>query len=731
MPVEKTASVREIKDSIKLNNKKTGAKLSFSQVQAMVREALESEAQQDFALIQCYFEIIKSITDSYLTKRAMANSNEVLYEKYNKYASQNYNIVSITDEVIGWVEAIGMQIDETYMKKHPMTEVQLRAIRDFQLASIRSASYYGELKNCLKSWGRDCYYKEIERIDGIFNDPDDRGPKHVFGGDMHNKKDIAASEIYQKTVLVREELATYNGFWKLVYFRYVKACNAFLEHADNTLREIGFNPTQHADKATEILKETVMPPNDEDRMLIVDTYLAKVRTIKNIKNGVSSRAYDKLAKAQALECKHETSFEKILSEYNKKYDTELTAVLLGYSEAEIMVAADSYDKNKYVAPINNAIDKAFTVAIEKIYVSAMKNGTQINAAEVLADARKIAVLAAQRFTPYFEIEENAELEYPMYLKDKNEEYFKNKIDEFANKARLMISMEEDSLRKKGQPIPDNLSRSKDELTKEKLDTLKKDITSASAQLMSDMAKLVKEDKELALSLGSKLPKPKKPQIDSNAYKPKPIDQPTEKHLEAWKKFLDIGYRPSLNKDLKMQYFEFNDMKVTLIDGNNNIPKDVRRVVELTRSKFINATRAMKNAKEKNIPFSEGDMNAMCQKLENDAQKLIPNYQPKDPLELLKLRNQQRIEQDSAKEEAKASEQAKQIAENMDEKQIEDLCKQIVESSKAVIDSETEKFFKENVHLSEKDFAGYEGEKSKSPKTDEAKKEASTKMFAKN
>jgi hypothetical protein len=260
---------------------------------------------------------------------------------------------------------------------------------------------------------------------------------------------------------------------------------------------------------------------------------------------------------------------------------------------------------------------------------------------------------------------------------------------------------------------------------------KKDITSASAQLMSDMAKLVNEDKELALSLGSKLPKPKKPQIDSNAYEPKPIEQPTEKHLEAWKKFLDIGYRPSLNKDLKMQYFEFNDMKVTLIDGNNNIPKDVRRVVELTKNKFINATRAMKNAKEKNIPFSEGDMNAMCQKLENDAQKLIPNYQPKDPLELLKLRNQQRIEQDSAKEEAKASEQAKQIAENMDEKQIEDLCKQIVESSKAVIDSETEKFFKENVHLSEKDFAGYEGEKSKSPKTDEAKKEASTKMFAKN
>ena len=371
MPVEITASVREIKDSIKLNNKKTGAKLSFSQVQEKVREALEDEAQQDFALIQCYCDIIKSITDGYITKRAMANSNVILYEKYNKYAGQ-YNIVSITEEVISWVQAIGMQIDEAYMKKHPMTETQLRAIRDFQLASIRSASYFGELKNCLKSWGRDCYYKEIERIDDIFNDPDDKGPTHVFGGDLYNQKDIAAAEIYQKTVLVREELATYNGFWKLVYFRYVKACNAFLEKADETLAKIGFDANRDSQKARRILEETVMPPNDEDKTLIVNTHLGKVREIKNIKNGVSSRAYDKLANAQALECKHETSFAKILEEYNRKYDTELTEATLGYSEAEVMVAADNYDKYKYVTPINKAIDKAFTCAIEKIYISALK-----------------------------------------------------------------------------------------------------------------------------------------------------------------------------------------------------------------------------------------------------------------------------------------------------------------------------------------------------------------------
>ena len=702
MPVEKTASVREIKDSIKLNNKKTGVKLSFSQVQEMVRTALQNETQQDFALISCYCEIIKSITDSYLSKRAMANSNVVLYEKYNKYTREDCNIVSITEEVISWVQAIGMQIDETYMKRHPMTETQLRAIRDFQLASIRSASYFGELKNCLKSWGRDCYYKEIERIDDIFNDPDDKGPKHVFGGDMHNKKDISASEIYQKTVLVREELATYNGFWKLVYFRYVKACNAFLEHADNTLREIGFDANRDAQKARKILEETVMPPNDEDKTLIVNTYLGKVREIKGM-TGYKTQAYEKLERAQTLECKYETSFEKILDEYNRKYDTELTEATLGYSEAEVMGSAQSYDKKHDFAPINAAIDKAFTAALEKIYVSAMKNGTQIKAAEILADARKIAVLAAQRFTPYFEIEENAGLECPMYLKDKNEEYFKNKIDEFASKAGHMISMEEDSLRRKGQPIPAYLSRSKEELTKEKLDALKKDIASASAKLTSNMAKLVEEDKELALSLGSKLPKPKKPVQDPNSYKPKPIEQPTEKHFEAWRKFLDLSYKPNMQNDIKMQYSEFNVMKVTLIEGNNNIPKDVKMVVALTEKKFSQISRALKDAKDNNTTCTDNDAKILCEKLENEARKNLPSYKTAEPLDLLKLKNKQTIEKIGAQEELDANANVNNVTSDMSPEQLKEFCSQLMASTQGIMDTETVRFFQENKHYSEKNY----------------------------
>ena len=702
MPVEKTASVREIKDSIKLNNKKTGVKLSFSQVQEMVRTALQDKTQQDFALISCYCEIIKSITDSYLSKRAMANSNVVLYEKYNKYAREDYNIVSITEEVISWVQAIGMQIDETYMKRHPMTETQLRAIRDFQLASIRSASYFGELKNCLKSWGRDCYYKEIERINDIFNDPDDRGPKHVFGGDMHNKKDISASEIYQKTVLVREELATYNGFWKLVYFRYIKACNAFLEQADNTLREIGFDANRDAQKARKILEETVMPPNDEDKTLIVNTYLGKVREIKGMM-GYKTKAYEKLERAQTLECKYETSFEKILEEYNRKYDTELTEATLGYSEAEVMHAAQCYDKNKDFDPINAAIDKAFTVALEKIYVSALKNGTQIKAAEILADARRIAVLAAQRFTPYFEIEENLELECPMYMKGKNEEFFKNKIDEFANKARHMISMEENSLRRKGQPIPAHLERSKDELTKEKLDALKKDIASASLQLTSNMAKLVEDDKEFALSLGSKLPKPKKPQQDPNSHKPKPIDQPTEAHFEAWKKFLDFNYKPNVQQDIKMQYSEFNTMKVTLIEGNDNIPKDVKLVVALTEKKFSRISRALKDAKDNKTICTNEDAKILCEKLENEARKNLPNYQSVKPLDLLKLKNKQTIEKFSEQEELNANANVNNVTADMSPEQLADFCSKLMESTQGIMDTETTRFFQENKQYSEKNY----------------------------
>jgi hypothetical protein len=541
--------------------------------------------------------------------------------------------------VKNWVESIGKIINPSYMESHPITESQLRIIRDYQLAFLKSSSYYGEIPKCLKSWGRDCFYSEIDRIDDIFNDPDEKDT-HTFKGNLHDKKDISAAEIYYKTVLVREELENLGKFWRFIYFRYVKACNAFLEKADSTLAKIGFNANEHRDVAMDILKETIMPPNDEDKYTVVDAYCVESKQAKGIANGRGSRAHDKHASAQLLDCKYETSFDKVLEPYNEKYNDDLTSVSLGYSEMEIMNIAEGYDKSKNIDNINNAISQAFNNAITKIYISVLKNGLEINATEILNDARKIAILAAQRYTLYFEAEENLELESPAYMKDKNEEYFNRKIDECVSKASLMLQMEQEQLQKKGKAVPSYILNNKNALTKEKIDSLKNDIISASNKLFSNHKEMLEEDKKLAVSLGSKLPKPKPSGVKANEYKIQTIKNPTSKDLDSWKPFLDINYKPNLTKDLKMQYSMLTDMKSALIDGNKNVPNDVKKVVELTKNKLLNTVRAMGEAKKKSVPFSEADMKNVCEKLENELKRTMPDYKQKSPEELLELRNQQ-------------------------------------------------------------------------------------------
>lgn len=678
MPLDNRALINEIKNSIKLSNKKTGAKISYNRVYEMVMNALASESQQDFELINCYCEIIKLIAEEQLSRRAMINSNVVLANKYSKDPGVDYGIIQITDDVKRWVDSIGRIINPTYMESHPITESQLRIIRDYQLAFLKSSSYYGEIPKCLKSWGRDCFYSEIDRIDDIFNDPDEKDT-HTFKGNLHNEKDIAASEIYYKTVLVREELENLGKFWRFIFFRYVKACNAFLEKADSTLAKIGFNANEHADKAMDILKETIMPPNDGDKYTVVDAYCIESKQAKGIVNGKGSRAHDKHASAQLLDCKYETSFERLLEPYNDLYGSELTAVALGYSEAEIMAMAEGYDKSKNIDNINKAIERAFNNALTMIYIGVLKNGIEIDASDILRDARQIAILAAQRYTLYFEAEENLELESPAYMKDKNEDYFKRKIDECVSKASLMLQTEQDQLQKKGKAVPSHISRNRDALTKEKINSLKDDIVSASRELFSDHNKMLEEDKNVAVSLGSKLPKPKPSGVKANEYKIQAIKNPTSKDLDSWKPFLDINYKPNLTKDLKMQYSMLTDMKATLIDGNKNVPNDVKKVVELTKNKILNTNRAMGEAKKKSVPFGEADMKMVCEKLENELKRTLPDYKQKSPEELLELRNQQ---------------------------------------------------LKENVKLTEADLSG-EGDKSKSPRTDNTERKNPTKSVQVN
>ena len=542
MPQNNKTIEKNIRSLIKSINKKTGANLSYSklynQIDSMLK--IEDETERENAFVAFHIANMGNVSEKLLAKKGVFSSNIVIAEKYMYHDAMRYSITDASSDVHSLTGQFLSLIvpDEKYIMNHR----QLDAIHEYEMSVLKSHNYYAEIPKCLKEWNYKCYHEEIKDVDSIFKD-------HTYSANIKNSLDIAMADLYYKTTLIRAELEGHGAIWRFFNFRKVAAYRTFTEKVDATLREHGFDAATHGEESLEFLKNTIMPPHDLDVEHVAGERDTAKRYYSEVTTERITLAKEKVAHARELDKTPETSFRKKIEPFVAKYNFDAKSIDLGINDALLNNAAEKYDNSRNLDDIKRVVTAPFYKSLFAMIQNAMKTGAEINLAQMIGDARKIAVMAAQHYTPFFEVKEFANIEMPIYMNNVTENWIVGRINYYSNETLDALSNEENNAIQNGNPVPEHIAKAKEALSPEKIEALKNHAIEVVKQLRSDFKTLLDEDRKLASELGAKLYED--PSIE-NGQNPQIIEEPKDAEKE----------RISVNLDAKIEegFKENNNVK---------------------------------------------------------------------------------------------------------------------------------------------------------------------------
>ena len=499
MPQTKKAQKKEILDHLKEFNKTTGVELTFEELYDKISYMLtiEDKEEREDAFVAFYLAFTQITSEKLLAKKSVLNSSLIIGDKNRNNPAMSYSITQSSGKIHDLARLIIYYIDPEIAKNYFLNPRQLGAIREYQTEVIKSHNYYDEIPKCLKEWNYKCYSYDIKTLKTVLEG-------HVYGANIKNTSDIAMAELYYKRNLIKEELERHGGVWKFFNFIKVIACNKFIEKADTILRSHGFNYEQHGAGALEILKKTIMPPHDIDLEHIESDYDKGKHLYDELTMEELSVAKEKVERARELDANPETSLKKMLEPFVKKYKLEATLKGIGLDEESIKKAADSYDKVRELDGIKRLAKAPFFFVLGEMIKNAMTEGKEMNFAEMISDARKINVMATQRYTSFFELEEFANIKTPVYMYCVTEEWIINRINYYSKSVLSNLEDAKKSAMENGEPIPEQVQKACDALTPEKIEVIKAQAAEAVRELLANINNLMNEDRELAKSFSMNL-----------------------------------------------------------------------------------------------------------------------------------------------------------------------------------------------------------------------------------
>ena len=492
---------------IRLKNINTGDKLSFEKMYSQIEEILKIQDQQEMedAIVNFATNWIMIYGGDLLGRRSIFESSRIIGEKYKNHPAMGVSISEISLTIKGLTKNLITLVDPEYGKSFLMNERQLKAIHDFQIATLRSYSYYQEIPRALKEWNYKAYNVDIEDIKSFFRINDPEEPLHVFRGDLKNQQDVGAAEYYYKSTLIKQELESHGWRWHIKNFLKVIAMKSYLKKVDSAFKKIGFDPAQHADIAKRLLQQSVMPPHDRDMENVDDELKGGISQYKSATLVKTTVATEKSNRALELDKNPETSFEKLLEPYVKKYNLPDRYKEIRPYVNNIQDAAREYDEEKRVDRCIDLLRSRFSNSFTMMVETAIRTGKEIDFTEAFVDARKIAVMTIQRYTSLFEVDELSKMEKPIYMKFITEEWIKGRIDFYVDKAKDEWDEIEENARKNGESVPDYIQKAREAVTPEKIEAMKLKAAEAVKEWRSDIDKIMREDIEFAESLGSNIP----------------------------------------------------------------------------------------------------------------------------------------------------------------------------------------------------------------------------------
>ena len=484
------AMVENLKNEIKQLNEQLGTSLSYSKISKRINNIFKTSADGRDAAIMAYELALRNeVADHVMTARSTFWSASKLAAKNMETPLMNCSATHVSKTIRKFIRSFCEIKEEGYIDAHPYTQENAKELCDWGLAAVRSRTFYSESPKYMKAWDAECFAQEIKNLDEHFRDPKTGALKFTFQNEYAGgkaRKDIIAADAYRKMTHLKGELAKHGFFWRLFHSKTVDAWRGYIAKAEDTLNAIGFVESEHKDKAIEVLKATMATPHDIDEEAIKGEYESATKALDAKKVEELTVARDLYAKGKERDKNPETSIYSKLEPFFEKYDfrQEFEKKQPYFS---LDNAAEEYDKRRNLGSMKDCASSCMLLSFTHAFNHEVKNGKEVNVAELMNDARKIATIVMEHYMPSAAIEELQNLDKPLYMFGFSEDhalYPANKLEKFGYEVSDPAA--EGGVRK---VFPDREAMAK----------LKADIKSVLADWNADPAKLLIEDRGATVS----------------------------------------------------------------------------------------------------------------------------------------------------------------------------------------------------------------------------------------
>ena len=479
------AMVEKLKKDIQAFNRELGTSLSYSKISKRINNIFKMNAGSRDADIMAYELALRNeVANHVMTARSTFWSAGKLAAKNLETPLMNCPATHISKTVRNFIRSFCEIKEEGYVDAHPFTKENAKEMRDWGLLAVRSRTFYSESPKYMKAWDAECFAGEIKNLDEHFRDPKTGELKFTFQNkyDKSNeaRKDLVAADAYRKMTHLKDELAKHGFFWRLFHSKTVAAWRGYIAKAEDTLNAIGFIESEHKDKAIEMLKASMVTPHDMDEEAIKSEYEGAIKALDAKKVEEVTVARDLVKKGQELDKNPETSIFKKLEPFFEKYNfkKEFEQKLPYFA---LDNAAEEYDKRRNLGSMKDSASSCMLLSFTHALNYVVKNGKEVNVAELMNDARKISTIVMEHYMPSNAIEELRNLDRPLYMFEFSEEHALYPINKLA---------------KQGYEVSDPTAEGgvrKVFLDLEVVEKLKADIKAVLTDWNTDPAKLLKED----------------------------------------------------------------------------------------------------------------------------------------------------------------------------------------------------------------------------------------------
>ena len=597
-------TMEEFRKEVAHVNKKSLSNISADEIYSRVEEIMQ-KPQDEWAdaFVEYMKELNVKLFENVSYNRSLYAFNAARWGTELMATCYQYRISDAMREARNLINYSRKIIKPEADKTFEYAEPQFAKIRDWQIERLKTFTEYAEIERTADAWDYSAarsYFKEInEKIKPANNS--DIKEKYQFSGNYEKTEDQLIANAYARAKIFKAEYEKHNFFWKW-FTRKGWAYGGYISRSEKLFKNVGFDEKKHAEEAIKYCKNKLPEPYETDIDIVKGNYESQMESYKIAHRVVTFEAREYTQWALELDLDPEFGIESKLTEFVEKYGIKASDILTKVDWGSGATAYDTLGKTETLQ-INTRTTFGSTLA-KLIDAAAKKYGADMNIADVLDDARKIAIISAKFHSTIFEIEELKNVEKPPYIADDfTAEYIEKRTKTYFLRNAKDLSDED-----------------KERIAKAAADHVK--------AWYDNFDKLKKEDAELISTVT-------RPEISEIS----PVERKIINNL------LTIGYRPP-----KRDYDNIKDNHSKLMDKH-------AKVVEMMKTKWFGAnskhSAELKAVFEKNVEKLEAlgkvkykdmkaiaDLDAAWDKSDLEMNELYPSYQPKT-LEDLVSKNETR------------------------------------------------------------------------------------------